>query len=134
MKKDCCAFCFDKYRPCTTCPCHSLQREEFEEKARLAVWAAARGVPTAQKNELWQTVKVLLAHAREEGIHFGRALQETETEALGSFEAGRAAERDNIKTIVVDEINVAHQEGTPTARLTSLYNRLSSRTNPPKDK
>ena len=32
---------------------------------------------------------------------------------------------EEIKTLITDEIAIAHLEGTPTARLTSLFNRLN---------
>ena len=33
-------------------------------------------------------------------------------------------ERDRIKMLITEEINIAHTEGTPSARLTSLYNKI----------
>lgn len=33
-------------------------------------------------------------------------------------------ERERIKMLITEEINIAHSEGTPSARLTSLYNKI----------
>ncbi len=33
-------------------------------------------------------------------------------------------EKERILKLLTKEINIAHQEGTPTARLTSLYNKI----------
>ena len=45
------------------------------------------------------------------------------------YERGRLDERrkviGEIKKLITDEISAAHKEGTPTARLTSLYNRFT---------
>lgn len=36
------------------------------------------------------------------------------------------AERSRVEKLITEEINIAHKEGTPTARLTSLYMKLSA--------
>lgn len=33
-----------------------------------------------------------------------------------------------IKQLITEEINICHQEGTPTSRLTSLYNKIDKLT------
>jgi ribosomal protein L18E len=35
------------------------------------------------------------------------------------------AERERVKELIIEEIAIAHKEGAPTARLTSLYNNLA---------
>lgn len=40
------------------------------------------------------------------------------------FKVATDIEQTRIKNLIVAEINVAHQEGTPTSRLTSLYNKI----------
>lgn len=37
------------------------------------------------------------------------------------------AERERIKLLVVDEINIAHSESQKTSRLTSLYNKIDTK-------
>ncbi len=46
------------------------------------------------------------------------------------FEAIRQALREqriDVKLLILDEIGIAHREGVPTSRLTSLFNKLNDR-------
>lgn len=45
-----------------------------------------------------------------------------------SFTAGQEAKAAEVSEMIEKEITVAHMEGTTTARLTSLYNKLSALT------
>ena len=41
------------------------------------------------------------------------------------IDKSEAQEKERILKLLTKEINIAHQEGTPTARLTSLYNKIN---------
>ena len=46
------------------------------------------------------------------------------------FEAIKQALREqriDVKGLILDEIKIAHKEGTPTSRLTSLFNKIYDR-------
>ncbi len=43
---------------------------------------------------------------------------------IQGLEMGRIEERGRIKKLITDELAIAHKEGAPTSRLTSLYMKL----------
>lgn len=86
-------------------------------------------VTSSPLNDIKAFIENELERVREEGIQFGRALEETETEAPGSFEAGRAAEKARVLEVIEemsDEVRLHSTDVKPIFAKVVFVKRLKN--------
>jgi len=73
----------------------------------------------------WKIVSDMLDHPDENGIYpTSECYQKLYGFVMAQKEEARQEERERIKKLIIEEMNICRKEGQPTSRLTSLYNNL----------
>lgn len=77
-------------------------------------------------SQMMSEILSIVSQVKQEGHKEGTQDQVRRKKKHGEamYEKGRQDERSIIQNFLIEEMNIAHTEGTPTSRLTSLHTKI----------